>query len=100
MRFKVIVKATKSSEAGAQPSEELLAETGKFNQELIKADGLLAAEGRQVSSKGARVKFAGKEVRFAARGDRIDQVLSQSPAWRGGRDRDSAGVRVEDFSRP
>jgi hypothetical protein len=100
MRFMLIGKATKSSEAGALPSEELLAETGKFNEELIKAGGLLAAEGRQVSSKGAWAKFAGNEVRFAARGDRIDQVLSQSPAWLGGRDRDSAGVRVEDCSRP
>ena len=59
MRFMVIVKATKSSEAGALPSEELLAEMGKFNEELIKAGVLLAAEGLQASSKGARVKFAG-----------------------------------------
>jgi hypothetical protein len=59
MRFMVIVKATKSSEAGDLPSGELLAEMGKFNQELIKAGVLLEADGLHASSKGARVKFAG-----------------------------------------
>jgi hypothetical protein len=57
----VIVKATKSSEAGNLPSEELLAEMGKYNEELIKAGVLLAADGLQASSKGARVKFAGEK---------------------------------------
>jgi hypothetical protein len=57
----VIVKATKSSEADALPSEELLAEMGKFNEDLIKAGVLLAADGLQASSKGARVKFAGEK---------------------------------------
>src|SRR5271166_1901202 len=61
MRFMVIVKATKPSEAGALPSEEFLAEMGKFNEELIKAGVLLAAEGLQASSKGVRVKFAGEK---------------------------------------
>jgi len=61
MRFMVIVKATKSSEAGALPSEELLAEMGKFNEDLIKAGVLLAAEGLHASSKGARIKFAGEK---------------------------------------
>ena len=61
MRFMVIVKATKSSEAGALPSEELLAEMGKFNEDLIKAGVLLAGEGLQASSKGVRVKFAGEK---------------------------------------
>jgi hypothetical protein len=61
MRFMVIVKATKSSEAGILPSEELLAEMGKFNEELIKAGVLLEADGLQASSKGARVKFAGEK---------------------------------------
>jgi hypothetical protein len=61
MRFMIIVKATKSSEAGALPSEELLAEMGKFNEDLIKAGVLLAADGLQASSKGARVKFAGQK---------------------------------------
>lgn len=61
MRFMVVVKATKSSEAGVMPSEELLAEMGKFNEDLIKAGVLLAVEGLQPSSKGARVKFAGNK---------------------------------------
>jgi len=59
MRFTVIVKANKDSEAGVLPSKELLAEMGKFNEELAKAGVLLAAEGLQSSSKGARVKFSG-----------------------------------------
>jgi hypothetical protein len=59
MRFMVIVKASKSSEAGALPSEQLLTEMGKFNEELIKAGVLITGEGLQSSSKGARVKFAG-----------------------------------------
>jgi hypothetical protein len=61
MRFMVIVKASKSSEAGTLPSEELIAEMGKFNEELGKAGVLLAGEGLQASSKGARVKFAGQK---------------------------------------
>jgi hypothetical protein len=61
MRFMVIVKATQSSEAGTLPTEELLAEMGKFNEELIKAGVWLEAEGLQASSKGARVKFAGEK---------------------------------------
>src|SRR5579885_2200804 len=60
MRFMVMVKATKGSEAGKMPSEKLLAEMGKFNEELAKAGVLLAGEGLQASSKGARVKFSGK----------------------------------------
>jgi len=55
----VMVKATKDSEAGVLPDEKLLAAMGKFNEELVKAGVLLAAEGLQASSKGARVKFAG-----------------------------------------
>jgi hypothetical protein len=61
MRFMIIVKATKESEAGIMPSKELLAEMGKFNEELAKAGVLLAGEGLQPSSKGARVKFSGKK---------------------------------------
>ena len=59
MRFMVIVKASKDSEAGVMPSEQLLTEMGKFNEELVKAGVLLAADGLQASSKGARVRFAG-----------------------------------------
>jgi hypothetical protein len=55
----VIVKASKDSEAGVLPSEQLLTEMGKFNEELVKAGVLLAADGLQASSKGARVRFAG-----------------------------------------
>jgi hypothetical protein len=60
MRFMVIVKATKDSEAGKMPSEKLIAEMGKFNEELMKAGVMLAGDGLQPSSKGARVKFSGK----------------------------------------
>lgn len=59
MRFLVIVKATSESEAGVMPSAELLEAMGNFNDELVKAGVLLAAEGLQPSSKGARVKFSG-----------------------------------------
>ena len=59
MRFMVIVKATKDSEAGALPSEELLTAMGKYNEELAKAGILLAGDGLQPSSKGARVRFSG-----------------------------------------
>ena len=61
MRFMVLVKATKQSEAGIMPSEKLLAEMGKFNEELVKAGVMLAGEGLQPSSKGARVKFSGEK---------------------------------------
>jgi hypothetical protein len=61
MRFMVLVKADKNSEAGVMPSTELLAAMGKYNEELAKAGVLLAGEGLQPSSKGARVKFSGKE---------------------------------------
>ena len=59
MRFMVIVKATKDSEAGVLPSEELLTAMGKYNEELAKAGILLAGDGLQPSSKGARVRFSG-----------------------------------------
>ncbi len=59
MRVMVIVKATKNSEAGVMPSEELLTAMGKFNEELVKAGVMLAGEGLHPSSKGKRVRFAG-----------------------------------------
>jgi len=59
MRFMVMVKATKDSEAGVLPDEKLLADMGKFNEELVKAGVMLAGEGLQPSSKGARVRFSG-----------------------------------------
>jgi hypothetical protein len=61
MRVMVIVKASKASEAGEMPSPKLLAEMGKFNQELIKAGMLLAGDGLHPSSKGKRVRFSGQE---------------------------------------
>jgi len=61
MRVMVIVKADKNSEAGVLPSKELLAEMGKYNEELAKAGVMLAGEGLQASSKGARVKFSGNK---------------------------------------
>ena len=60
MRFMVIVKSTKESEAGVMPTEQLLTEMGKFNEELVKAGVMLAGEGLQPSSKGARIHFSGK----------------------------------------
>ncbi|HEX9142648.1 MAG TPA: YciI family protein [Candidatus Binatia bacterium] len=59
MRFMILVKASKDSEAGVMPSEQLLTEMGKYNEELAKAGVLLAAEGLHPSSKGARVRFSG-----------------------------------------
>jgi hypothetical protein len=60
MKVMVIVKASKNSEAGALPSQQLLAEMGKFNEELVKAGILLAAEGLHPSSRGKRVRFSGQ----------------------------------------
>ena len=59
MRFMVIVKATEDSENGVMPDEKLLADMGKFNEELVKAGVMLAGEGLHPTSKGARVKFSG-----------------------------------------
>jgi len=61
MRFMVIVKANQDSEAGVLPSEELLTAMGKYNEELVKAGVMLAAEGLQPSSKGVRVRFSGEK---------------------------------------
>ena len=61
MRFMVMVKATKQSESGALPDQKLLAEMGKFNEELVKAGIMLAGEGLQPTSKGARVRFSGSK---------------------------------------
>jgi hypothetical protein len=58
MRFMVLVKANKDSEAGVLPSQKALADMGEFNEELVKAGVMLAGEGLQASSKGARVRFS------------------------------------------
>jgi len=59
MRFMILLKADKNTEAGVLPSEKLLTEMGNYNEELVKAGVMLAGEGLQPSSKGARVKFSG-----------------------------------------
>ena len=61
MRFMILVKATKESEAGIMPTQEQLAEMGRFNEELVKAGVMLAGEGLHPSSKGARVQFSGNK---------------------------------------
>jgi hypothetical protein len=61
MRFMVIVKADKNSEAGVLPDEKLLTEMGKYNEELAKAGVMLAGEGLHPSSKGARIRFSGSK---------------------------------------
>jgi hypothetical protein len=61
MKFMVIVKASAASEAGAMPSEKLLTEMGKFNEELVRAGVMLAGEGLHPSSKGARIRFNGDQ---------------------------------------
>lgn len=59
MRFMIIVKATQGSESGELPSEKMLADMGRFNEELVKAGIMLAGEGLHSSAKGARVRFSG-----------------------------------------
>jgi hypothetical protein len=61
MRFMILLKADKTTEAGVLPDEKVFAEMGKYNEELVKAGVLLAAEGLQPSSKGARVRFSGQK---------------------------------------
>ena len=73
MRFMILIKADKNTEAGVMPSEKLLAEMGKYNEELVKAGVMLAGEGLQPSSKGARVKFSGKQAHRDRRPVRRDQ---------------------------
>jgi hypothetical protein len=76
MRFMVIVKADKNSEAGVMPSTELLTAMGKFNEEMVKAGVMLAGEGLHPTSKGARIKYAAGEPTvskgpFAVTGDLV-----------------------------
>jgi len=63
MRFMILVKATRDSEAGVLPTEQEFAAMGRFNEELVKAGVMLAGEGLHPSSKGARVRFSGKDRR-------------------------------------
>lgn len=64
MRFMMLLKADATTEAGVLPTEEQLAEMGKYNEELVTASVLLAGEGLQPSSQGARVRFSGSAYRF------------------------------------
>jgi hypothetical protein len=61
MRFMILIKADKNSEAGVMPSEQLLSDMGKFNEQLVNAGVMLAGEGLHPSSKGARVRFSGSK---------------------------------------
>jgi hypothetical protein len=61
MRFMILIKATKDSEAGVMPEERMLTEMGKYNEELVKAGIMLAGDGLHPSSKGSRVKFSGNK---------------------------------------
>jgi hypothetical protein len=76
MRFMVIVKADRNSEAGVMPSTELLTAMGKFNEEMVKAGVMLAGEGLHPTSKGARIRYSGKQRTvtngpFAVTGDLV-----------------------------
>ena len=115
MRFMVLIKADKNSEAGVLPDEKLLREMGNYNDELVKAGVMLAGEGLQPSSKGARVRFSGdkrtvidgpfaetKELHcrlldlqgeFAAGSDRLGEACPEPVPRDGIRDRDQAGLR-------
>jgi hypothetical protein len=83
MKVMVLVKASKDSEAGVLPSTELLAEMGRFNEELANAGVLLAGEGLHPSAKGARVRFSGKD-RIVTRGPfvRTEDLLAGFWLWR------------------
>ena len=76
MRFMVMIKADKNTEAGVMPSEQLLAEMGKYNEELVKAGVMLAGEGLHPSSKGARIRFSGEKRTRAP----LELGCSPSPA--------------------
>ena len=114
MRFMVIVKASKDSEAGKMPSHELLAAMGKYNEELVKAGIMLSGEGLHPSSKGARALLGRAAYRrrrpvyrnqgadrglldvageVEGRGHRVGQALPQPDAWHGSGDRDPSGIR-------
>ena len=87
MRFMVMVKATKDSEAGVMPSEELLGAMGKFNEEMVKAGVMLDGNGLQPSSKGARVRFAGDKRTVDRRPVRGDQGAGRRLLDHPGQDR-------------
>ena len=85
MRFMVLVKANKYSEAGVMPNGEIMAAMGKYNEELVKAGVLLAAEGLHPSARGVRVKFSGED-RTVIPGPfpETDQLVAGFWLWRAG----------------
>src|SRR2546421_8728651 len=116
MRVLVLVKANKDSEAGVLPSQELLTDMGKFNEELVKAGVMLATEGLHPSSKGKRVKFSGPkptvtdgpftESKELIAGfwlwqvrsmDEADEGLKRSPFGGGAEDEIRPVVQADDF---
>jgi hypothetical protein len=82
MRFMVMVKADRNSEAGVMPSAELLAAMGKFNEELVKAGVMQGGEGLQPSAKGARVRFSGKERTVTTGPFPVDQLVAGFWLWK------------------
>src|SRR5258708_36594027 len=93
MRFMVIVKANKDSEAGILPSEQLLTAMGKFNEELVKAGVMLEGEGLQASSKGARVRFSGpKRTVIDGPFAETQELIPGFWLWQGGTRRKPAAV--------
>ena len=120
MRFMVLVKATKDSEAGKMPSEELLSAMAKFNEELVKAGVMLDGQGLQPSAKGARIRFTGDtrtviegpfadsreliagywiiQVKSKAEAIAVDEAVPQSLSA-GWRDRDPPDLRAGGFRR-
>src|SRR5260221_319993 len=84
MRFMIIVKASKDSEAGKMPSQELLEAMGKFNEELVKAGIMLSGEGLQASSKGARMRISGNK-RTVIDGPSTETIFVNSTALRDAR---------------
>lgn len=82
MRFMVMVKADRNSEAGVMPSEELLTAMGKFNEELVDAGVMQAGEGLQPSSKGARVRFSGKDRTVQKGPFPVDNLVAGFWLWK------------------
>ena len=81
MKFMVIVKADRNSEAGVMPSEQMLAEMGRYNEELVKAGIMKAGEGLHPSAKGARVRFSGRD-RTVTRGPfPVDELVAGFWIW-------------------
>jgi hypothetical protein len=81
MRFMVMVKADRNSEAGVMPSAELLAQMGQYNEQLVKAGVMQAGEGLHPSSKGARVRFSGKDRQVTQGPFAVDQLVAGYWLW-------------------